>query len=264
MVAYTGPCIECGVMNHPRHYIKNLCDRCYKRSKYVPSPNKTIKYTGPCINCGTFKSGEGRFFRKMCKACYGRMKTTGNIQPRTKDTGPCIKCGSYKSKAFVKGLCRSCYRKSVYVKRRKQGKSTCKDCNAEISAASRTGQCQKCRYNYRIRTEPGLRAAVLLNVRKQSKTPKGRESSRHHVRKRRAIMAQVESTLTREQWKAVLKKFDYRCAYCHQKKKLEMDHIIPISKGGSHTVSNVAPACRRCNSIKNNGGPLSHIQPLLL
>ncbi len=32
----------------------------------------------------------------------------------------------------------------------------------------------------------------------------------------------------------------------------ELDHIIPLSKGGKHTYANVQCACRRCNSAKNN------------
>lgn len=32
----------------------------------------------------------------------------------------------------------------------------------------------------------------------------------------------------------------------------ELDHIIPISKGGAHTPSNLQCACRRCNGIKSN------------
>lgn len=39
----------------------------------------------------------------------------------------------------------------------------------------------------------------------------------------------------------------------------ELDHIVPISKGGAHTWSNVACACRRCNGIKSNR-PLGQIR----
>ncbi|MDB4875733.1 MAG: hypothetical protein JWM41_2179 [Gemmatimonadetes bacterium] len=31
-----------------------------------------------------------------------------------------------------------------------------------------------------------------------------------------------------------------------------MDHVIPISRGGSHTRENVVPACRSCNSKKGD------------
>jgi len=32
----------------------------------------------------------------------------------------------------------------------------------------------------------------------------------------------------------------------------ELDHRIPISKGGPHLYSNVQCACRRCNGLKSN------------
>jgi 5-methylcytosine-specific restriction endonuclease McrA len=43
------------------------------------------------------------------------------------------------------------------------------------------------------------------------------------------------------------------CRYCGQKvspKKLTMDHIVPISRGGRTTRNNVAPACKECNTKK--------------
>jgi len=41
----------------------------------------------------------------------------------------------------------------------------------------------------------------------------------------------------------------YGCAWCGVRGvKLEVDHIIPVSIGGKHHVSNVVFACRSCNS----------------
>lgn len=70
-----------------------------------------------------------------------------------------------------------------------------------------------------------------------------------HIR-RKAYMDKIERTLTQEQWDDVLKAFNHCCAYCLQPKKLTMDHVIPVSKGGPHTAENVVPSCKSCNSRK--------------
>lgn len=46
---------------------------------------------------------------------------------------------------------------------------------------------------------------------------------------------------------------NYTCSYCGQKgNKLECDHIIHISKGGSNKLSNLTTSCINCNRSKNN------------
>ena len=71
---------------------------------------------------------------------------------------------------------------------------------------------------------------------------------------------------TAAQWREVQEIFDHRCAYCGRRAKghLTQDHIEPLSKGGSHTLANIVPACRSCNSRKHTGPPLVPVQPLLL
>jgi 5-methylcytosine-specific restriction endonuclease McrA len=41
------------------------------------------------------------------------------------------------------------------------------------------------------------------------------------------------------------------CAHCNTTKNITLDHIIPISRGGQHSVGNLQPLCRSCNSSKN-------------
>lgn len=42
-----------------------------------------------------------------------------------------------------------------------------------------------------------------------------------------------------------------RCAKCGSQEKLEYDHIIPISKGGSNTARNIQLLCETCNRSKS-------------
>lgn len=43
-----------------------------------------------------------------------------------------------------------------------------------------------------------------------------------------------------------------KCARCGSREKLEYDHIVPISKGGSNTVRNIELLCEKCNRSKSN------------
>ena len=51
----------------------------------------------------------------------------------------------------------------------------------------------------------------------------------------------------------LLEKWRRKCAYCDAEQvPLEIEHIVPRSKGGSDRVSNLALACRPCNQAKCN------------
>jgi len=51
----------------------------------------------------------------------------------------------------------------------------------------------------------------------------------------------------------ILKKFNHKCAYCGSQKNLEVDHIIPLSRGGRHDEDNMQILCRSCNRRKGRG-----------
>jgi hypothetical protein len=51
----------------------------------------------------------------------------------------------------------------------------------------------------------------------------------------------------------LLEKYDHTCVYCGGKDvPLEIEHIIPRSRGGSDRLSNLTISCRPCNQSKNN------------
>lgn len=65
-------------------------------------------------------------------------------------------------------------------------------------------------------------------------------------------MAKVDHDLTDEQW-SCLKQVWGGCAYCGASEvALQKDCMLPISRGGRYTASNVVPACASCNASKCN------------
>jgi hypothetical protein len=59
----------------------------------------------------------------------------------------------------------------------------------------------------------------------------------------------------------VFERDDYTCRYCGARGgKLECDHIIPVSRGGSDDLSNLATACFPCNRSKRDKTPEEWLQ----
>jgi len=51
---------------------------------------------------------------------------------------------------------------------------------------------------------------------------------------RRAKKSKAEGTLTQHEWQSICKYYNYKCLCCKQKKKLTIDHIVPLNKNGTH------------------------------
>lgn len=97
------------------------------------------------------------------------------------------------------------------------------------------------------------------------KNKKYRKDNRHILnqsqQRRRAVKKKLPCTLTIEQWVNVKIHFNNSCSYCGMfeeehvkafKELLHQDHFIPLDNGGEYTHNNIVPACRSCNSSKNN------------
>jgi 5-methylcytosine-specific restriction endonuclease McrA len=52
------------------------------------------------------------------------------------------------------------------------------------------------------------------------------------------------------EWRALCEQFNHRCALCGERAKLTVDHIVPVSRGGSSRIENIQPLCLSCNSKK--------------
>jgi 5-methylcytosine-specific restriction endonuclease McrA len=52
--------------------------------------------------------------------------------------------------------------------------------------------------------------------------------------------------------KELKKLYNSPCFYCGSLNKITIDHVIPISRGGTHGIGNLVAACAFCNGSKNS------------
>lgn len=53
----------------------------------------------------------------------------------------------------------------------------------------------------------------------------------------------------------VFKRDEYQCVYCGSQKELTIDHVLPRSRGGKNTWTNLVTCCSKCNHKKGNKTP---------
>lgn len=81
------------------------------------------------------------------------------------------------------------------------------------------------------------------------------ERAREIVRRRRARLASVDNfAVTENDIIRMVRRFNGKCAYCDEKLNgnYHVDHVMPVSLGGSNGIGNLVPACPTCNVSKYN------------
>lgn len=105
---------------------------------------------------------------------------------------------------------------------------------------------------------PRLYCSVVCSM----KTEHAKQARKASKAKRKAIKRGANGG-ERINAEAVFFAAGWRCQICnkptpqklrgtHHKRAPEIDHVVPVSKGGSHTWANVQCACRECNAWKSN------------
>lgn len=90
------------------------------------------------------------------------------------------------------------------------------------------------------------RTQVLAANRRWVEANPERAALNSRIKKHRRRAAGV---LTVKDWQSVLSLYGDRCLACGAD-DVTIDHIIPVSQGGSNTVDNVQPLCGACNAKK--------------
>jgi 5-methylcytosine-specific restriction endonuclease McrA len=244
-------CPQCNLEVSKIMLTKGVCEKCYKHDYYLVHKEKFIAKAKQWATDNPKRARE--IWHK-----HSKKKNTGRPAGVPRYNGPCISCGNINpgGKSFVKKMCRACYKRMDWANKHPDKTHTviCIDCGTEIviKKGKERSRCRKCGITWKRNNAPGFRERERVGLRKFAHSDKGKEGQRRHIWKRRALLAGTISTLTKQEWADILLKHNYSCAYCGSNEKIELDHVIPISKGGTHTHDNVLPACRKCNATKND------------
>lgn len=87
------------------------------------------------------------------------------------------------------------------------------------------------------------------------KSDKGKQCTRRGNAIYRTRKTQAGGSYSPSQWHELCKFYDFRCLKCNKKlpfEKLTLDHVKPVSKGGSSDIWNTQPLCKSCNSKKKD------------
>lgn len=213
-----------------------------------------------CLHCGksfVAKAGGtalkqspdkwGKYCSKQCRVEYKRL----HPDKRVCDYSPvyfaqCKVCGKWFRKRGPSAICSDvCRRRSyiAYIDKKR--------------VSSRTIQCVICGVEFsRLYKNDKTVCSDKCGVEQQ------KNIRRDHRHKRRAAIHSAgyerfnaEEIFARDRWKCNacgVKTPKARRGTTHPNAP-ELDHILPISVGGSHTRQNTQLLCRQCNSTKGNG-----------
>lgn len=249
-----------------------------------------------CMHCETTftpKRIDSFFCSDSCRCKSHRLK---RIKKHQEQNNICYFEGCTKH-VYLKNFCHAHYKASKYTKKESQQKE-CLHCKSAFIAKSNAKKfCStKCSQTYRQRllgVKPAHRVAkAICNGCGKEFQPKKTEFSTYCSRK--CFFTTQKSNQRTENEKTILKtcakrrkqrmkangyepinktkvfeRDKWTCHICGCKtpkskkgtmamNSPELDHIVPIASGGSHTYSNVACSCKRCN-IRKSTKPLGQL-----
>lgn len=103
-------------------------------------------------------------------------------------------------------------------------------------------------YFHRQKDKPEWLRSHCRDCRSRAKPKKNPQPG---YKRRRSLKRNLPDSFTLKQWNFCKEHFGHSCAYCGKpSKKLHQEHFIAVKNGGGYTVSNIIPACQKCNVSK--------------
>jgi len=71
------------------------------------------------------------------------------------------------------------------------------------------------------------------------------------MRRRARVQAATVYEFTERDWRRIVERQRGECHYCGARTTLTKEHLVPLCRGGSHSVGNIVAACMDCNARKH-------------
>lgn len=175
------------------------------------------------------------------------------------ETQVCNKCGEEKpltdyyfrsdSKSYRKD-CKDCFKQAKAERESKPGVKALRALKERERRAKDDGTINAKIREYR-KTEHARNVAREWAKNNPDKT----RNYNRTQRARRKFAIQASESATTQEVKAWIDAQSPVCSYCAiqlSSDQIQLDHVIPLSRGGSHTIDNFAISCRSCNCSKGN------------
>jgi 5-methylcytosine-specific restriction endonuclease McrA len=193
-------------------------------------------------------------------------------QQYLKSQGKCMICSSEIPEDHSSQTCEDCLNKNRVAD--KPSSKSCSNCSKTIHRLkgqskiswSKKQDCEEClSAKYKISAKKTYIKFRPRNLEKDRNDPRVKEYQKAYRNSdegklkrqicssnRRASKVTTASPTINSHIESLLNDPNASCPYCPSTDKLSIEHILPLSRGGTHTEDNVELACLECNIRKGN------------
>lgn len=199
----------------------------------------------------------------LCKRHHQYASRKGMLDRFRPGAAQCVCCGGplpARRRSNKEYCSKRCFNSAYYARDpdgRQAAHKSWRDANVARHAAERLAKkvqrfCEECSTPLPITVDRRRRfcSRQCINALSLRRTRLQRYENHNRYRLRRLLSG--GPGVTRRDWRRLVARFGHRCAYCGLKRRLTVDHVIPLIRGGEHRIGNVLPACRSCNSSKKD------------
>ena len=246
-------CGCCGSGFYGTRLLGKYCSHsCRERTRHERRGPRLIQVT--CRSCGDtvpkVRNSDLKAFcgRKCASRAWGKVRTETHLLARIAENW---RRPSAVVHPRVRAETEALIRIAQYVEKPRLNLRPCMHCGSlAVGTLNRRRRCGQCKA-----------IAAQLERRQRRLSPSGRADRRIRKASRRAVEHGVHAD--RIDPIKVFERDGWKCYLCEcptpralrgkqQPNSPELEHVVPLSRGGTHTWGNVRCACRRCNGVKGS------------